>query len=172
MNLLEKAVVNFGDREMLKFIAIVQATLILLTMHSTPTMAAEADLTHSVIRFPGVRVASPWSRIIYSQAEWDTFYRESTFPYNGGKNVIVPEIDFAKNTVVAGGLGSAYSASEVMVRRVIGNGDTLNVGIVVLTPGQDCLVGQMIDYPTIALLIPTPNAKIAFGVSQVVQNCK
>jgi len=157
---------------MLKLIAIGQATLILLTMHITPTMAAEADLTHSVIRLPGVRVAGPWSRIIYSQAEWDTFYRESTFPYNGGTNVIVPEFDFANNTVVAGGLGSAHWASEVMVRRVIGNGDTLNVGIVVLTPGPDCLVGQMINYPTLALLIPKPNAKIAFGVSHVVQNCK
>ncbi len=157
---------------MFKFTTTITAALILLAMHGAPAMAAEAGFTHSVISLPGVRVANPWSQIIESQEEWETFYRESTFPYNGGNNVTVPEFDFSKDTVVVGGLGSAYSASEVMVRYVRSGGDKSYIGIVILTPGSDCIVGQIIDYPTIALLIPKPNANITFHVNQVVQNCK
>lgn len=136
---------------------------------------SDSIFDHAVLKVPfEVREKHPWSQTIESQDEWELFYRTNAAVYVGPNSELLsaPAIDFGQYTVVAGGLGSSYSHSTIMIKYVRDQGPYTSLVAVILTPGTSCNVPSMISYPTIVVLIPKPDDDLKLSVSEIVNECR
>jgi len=157
---------------MMKLIYRVGIALAIVASNIGVSLAVDNKLTHAIIDMPEVRVENPLSQIINTPEDWEIFFQTNTAIYNGGAGLVTPEFDFEKFTIIAGGLGSDYWYSEVMVRSVTITDSATYVSILILTPGQGCDGLQEITYPTIAILVPKPNGEFVFSVSELIADCE
>ena len=160
---------------MSRTVKICRALFVVYIMLCSSLALAEEVFTHSVIKLPfEVHETSPWSQMIETQAEWDRFYRDGLTAYIGAEaaeQTIPPQFDFERYAVVAGGLGSAYPVSDILVHKVNLSGGSPSLSMVILSPGDSCSVVTAVYYPTIALLIPRPAASLQFYVREVFNEC-
>ncbi len=136
---------------------------------------SDSIFTHAVLKVPfEVREKSPWSQTIESQDAWELFYRTNAVVYLGenSKLLSAPSIDFGQYSIVAGGLGSSYSHSSIMIRYVRDQGPYTDLSALILTPGASCNVPSVISYPTVVLLIPKPDDNLKLHVSEVINECR
>lgn len=115
---------------------------------------------------------SPWSRVINTQKEWQTFYDQLT----EGLVFIVPElppqIDFEQYQVITGGLGKRPTGGyAVVVDRVDELSDALYVSVLEVTPSKDCVLTQAITHPSTAIMIKKTTKPIKFSLAKLTREC-
>ena len=132
-------------------------------------------LSHAVLNLPAeFKADTPWSKTITTNAEWNSFYSEllqdsSSAP---GDPVTAPAVDFDTYQLVAGGLGMQSSGGySVVVRKVSDLSATLLIDVLVVRPGDNCLVPTVITYPTVAVLVKKSDKPLQFSLSNLTLDC-
>ncbi len=150
--------------------------IVLITM-STGVVAQEAPeiFSHTVLKLPfDLKSDEPWSKIIRTQEEWEMFYIE-LLEENTVDTVIpsvLPQIDFETFQVVTGGIGFRPSSGySVSVRQTIELSDTIYIGVLVVSPGKNCLSAAVVTYPSTTLLIKKTSKPIEFFSFQLIYEC-
>lgn len=148
------------------FLACVLLTALLLLPGA---LAQAADFfRYAVIELPvsQLRPEKPWHRVISTQAEWESFYRELA-----GPSAQVPAIDFAQYRVVAGGLGLQHISTYLTVDTIGNDGSKVYVGVFVATAAPGCVTLAAMGYPTIAIVIPQSTLPVVVSATRATYEC-
>lgn len=149
---------------------LVQAGLLTLTMGSSVAFAdADGKLSYGILNITEIKEGSPWTQLIESQDEWETFYSDPNHYFD--LSVAPPVYDFDQNSILVGGLGAEYSNSSMMIRYLKPGTEKTYLGIHILTPGPSCIVPTEQTHPTMAILIPQSDLNIEYHVTEVVVPC-
>jgi hypothetical protein len=128
---------------------------------------AQSFFSHAVIRIPEVRSDTAWVQVIATREEWEAFYLE-----HAGVANAAPPVDFSTYRIVAGGIGIvAAGGAQLAVERVYELSNTVLVQGVVVRPGSNCLVAQMVSWPSTAILIPQSDKPVSISMPTVVHDC-
>lgn len=131
--------------------------------------------THAGINLPYERqVEDPWFLDIGSQEAWAAFWLEMIPTELDPVSELwdVPEIDFDNYRVLAGGLGRVNSGGHNINVSVYMSGPDRLVYATATIAGAGCVVAQVVNYPTTAILIPRTNREPHISFRSEVHDCQ
>lgn len=104
--------------------------------------------------------------IIKSKKEWQDVWAKA------GHSAIAPEVDFAKEMIIAVFYGVAPTGGySVEIIKVIESLDKLTVFIKETSPGSDCIVTQALTEPRHIIKVQRVDKEAAFNVVSEIKNC-
>jgi hypothetical protein len=83
----------------------------------------------------------------------------------------IPDVDFESETVVGVFLGTRPTSGYSVEILSIGSGDGLEVAWRESTPGEDCMVLQVLTSPFVLVRVPVPGARAAFTGAKAAVPC-
>jgi len=157
-------------------------SIIILLMLSTASAQALSLIrtsgevfSHTVLSLlDNPRNEQPWTLLINSQADWEDFYNQplAYMQFAQGQVPTAPTLDFENYQVVAGGLGIKNNGGyRLIVSDVYEFDNEVNIHVLVIQPSANCLLPQVISYPSATILIRKTNKPLRFTTSQLLDEC-
>lgn len=153
------------------------------TLAIVPVLAPQDVFSHTVLLLlDNPRKDKPWSRVITSQEEWETFFNEplAYIDFFGGNAPVAPQFDFEKYQILTGGLGIKRSPSFIdyilSVEKVTQTETEIVVHILNVAPSGACLkaIDNSFDYPNYpatAVLVKKTDKPFRFEISNSTTDC-
>jgi hypothetical protein len=110
-------------------------------------------------------------RVIESEAAWKAAWQEMY--ENSLRTPECPRVDFERHMVVLASMGRLGSNGfSIRVQEVVQHEGGLDVTIVESSPGEACMVGQMMTNPATAAIVPRTQGKVRFiEVTEQARSC-
>lgn len=133
---------------------------------ATPAFSQDY-FSHAVLVVPEARIDTPWVEVINTKAKWEAFYLK-----HAGPGAAVPPIDFNTYRVVAGGLGRINAGGALIaIERAFYLGNMVYISGMSVRPGPNCIVAQVVSWPTTAIVIPQSNQEVAVSIGKFTRDC-
>ena len=131
--------------------------LFLVFTFVTGTAHSVDGFSHTVLLLPdNPRIEQPWTRMIKTQEEWESFYYATTahMSFVQSEAPVAPKLDFKNYRVLGIGLGRKYGSGHVvLVRTVEKHDDMINIYVNEITPGPRCKSIPVVNYPAAVVLV-------------------
>lgn len=150
-------------------------SIVALMVITSASTAQEHDVfSHAVLRLPhDLKSEEPWTRIINTQEEWQSFYDELLVENEIDPTLSsAPVLDFENYLLLAGGLGIRSSGGfTVSVESVHEFENEIFIQVLEILPGAHCVVTMGITYPSTAILIKKTNKPFKSSVLKATHDC-
>jgi hypothetical protein len=142
------------------------ALALLAAAFATPAYSQDY-FSHAVLVVPEARIDTPWVEVIDTKAKWEAFYQKHAAP-----GTAVPPIDFNTYRIVAGGLGKINAGGALIaIERAFYLGNQVYISGMQVRPGANCVVAQIVTWPTTAIVIPQSNKEVAVSIGKFTRDC-
>lgn len=139
----------------LKMLYIIAVAIIAITTAHADSKPYDI-FSHTVLNLPlDVKSKTSWSKIITTTRDWNLFYSDLLWDGTSepAELLIAPAIDFDSYQLLVGGLGLQMSGGfSLSIRKIIEYNDLLLVDVLIMRPGENCVVTAALTYPTVAVL--------------------
>ena len=158
-----------------QFSAIIFAFFTLSIVRADDSSKEYQFFSHAIVNLPlEVKKEEPWSNVITTTRDWDLFY--SDLLWDGASEpaelLTAPAIDFDSYQLLVGGLGLQMSGGfSLSIRKVIEYNDSLLVDVLIMKPGENCLVAMALTYPSVAVLIKKTTKPLQFVFTNLTVDC-
>lgn len=165
----------FLNRDLFRIMSVKYSVFLSTLFLATTLVAEDSVFEYAKINFPfEIEVEAPWSKIIQTEEEWIEFYEQSIPSYVSADSELrtPPQFNFELYFLVAGGLDSSYSASEISIEHIRGAGSITYISAAITTPGDGCNSTSVVRYPNIVILVPKLENSVSIGAREFFYPCE